>query len=114
MAWGTVKLWIAGKQGAKISTLLNAQLRDKMDVLDQHKHTGVEGEGAAELSGIAKVTLANVGAASGAGELKRNGTDLTWGPAGYVITNIDPAVGTGGLRTLGTGAQQAAAGDHGH
>lgn len=36
------------------------------------------------------------------------------GQTGVVVIPTDPAAGTGGLRTLGVGAQQAAAGDHGH
>jgi len=39
---------------------------------------------------------------------------LDTGSAWLPMFLIDPAVGIGGLRTLGLGAQQAAAGDHVH
>jgi len=43
------------------------------------------------------------------GKIKRsNGT--SWD----VVVDVDPTAGAGGLRTLGVGAQQAAAGDHTH
>lgn len=114
MVWGFIKLWIAGKQGDKISTLLNAQLRDKMEVLDQHTHTGAPGDGSAELSGVDKVTLQNVGAPVAAGELKVNGTGLEWGAAGYVINNENAAIGVGSLRSTDGAANSAAPYTHTH
>lgn len=36
------------------------------------------------------------------------------GVAWVLVIDLDPAAGTAGLRTLGTGAQQAAAGNHVH
>ena len=115
MVWPTLRFWTAGKQGQPIYTLLNAQLRDALDVLSVHTHTGAAGQGDDELSGIDKVTLDDLAAnPSTAGRLQRNGNNLVWGAGNYVISNVDDVAGVACLRTLGTGAQQAAAGNHAH
>jgi hypothetical protein len=112
MAWGTVSTFTVGSQGATIASILNAQVKDKLDVLGTHTHSGAAGLGNDELSGLHVIQMDAVGAAGTAGMLKRNGTTLTWGASGYLITNVDPVIATPGLRTIGTGAQTASAGDH--
>lgn len=111
-------VWVAPKRRSvgemETAVGLNEQRRDDLIVLGAHSHDGSDGEGSDELSGIDKVAMDDVGVAATAGLLRRNGTALTWGATGYIITAVDQAAGTASLRTLGTGATQAAAGDHGH
>ena len=112
MAWTTPRRWVGGDMAT--AALLNTHIRDNLMSLSTHAHGGAAGDGNDELSGLDVVQLDNIGAASVAGQLRRTGTSLTWGASGYVITNVDDVVGTACLRTVGTGAQQVAAGNHSH
>lgn len=113
MAWSTPTKAVAGNMAT--AATWNASIKANMDALDTHAHAGAAGDGNDELSGLDYVTLDDLAAnPTTAGRLQRNGANLVWGAGNYVITNEDPAAGTAGLRSLGTGAQQAAAGDHTH
>ena len=112
MAWTAPRTWKVGEQATY--TLLNTHVKGNLDALSPHAHTGAAGDGNDEITGLDLVHLDSIGAAGTAGHLKRNGNSLTWGAGGYVITNVDDVAGTACLRTLGTGAQQAAAGNHTH
>mgnify|MGYP003674892765 FL=1 len=103
------------------AAVLNVQLRDNLNVLSTHAHTGAAGMGSATLSGVsvaalATPTLAAQGSSPGtSGQLLRKGTTLEWYNGSAVVgLYADGAAGVATLRTLGTGATQAAAGNHTH
>ncbi len=112
MAWTALKKWFGGDNAT--ADLLNTHIRDNLLVLSTHAHGGAAGAGNDEMSGVDIIALDNIGAAASAGLLRRNGNHLTWGASGYVVTNVDDVAGIACLRTLGTGAQQAATGNHAH
>ena len=112
MAWTTPRRWVGGDMAT--AAILNTHIRDNLLVLSTHAHAGGAGDGNDELSGLDFLQLDSIGAASVAGQLKRNINHITWGAGGYVISNVDDVAGTACLRTVGTGAQQVAAGNHAH
>ena len=118
MAWYTPKSWTSTMVSA---AMLNQQIRDNMNVLSTHAHSGAAGMGSSTLSGpsIAALTIPVLADQSGspgtAGRLQRNGNNLEWYNGSAVVgLYADGPAGTATLRTLGTGSQQAAAGNHTH
>ena len=123
MAWTAPKTWAASEVILASGTgSLNEQIRDNLTVLSTHAHTGAAGMGASTLStvtlgGLNTVTFADQsGNPSTNGRLQRNGANLLYydGTSAIDLTASDQAAGTASLRTLGTGATQAAAGNHTH
>jgi hypothetical protein len=121
MAWTTPLDWTGITNNIVTAAQLNQQVRDNLNVLSTHAHSGAAGMGSATLSGV---SLTSVGTATfadqsanpdAAGELQRNGNDLLWyGSSAVNITQADAAAGTASLRTLGTTSVKAAAGNHTH
>jgi len=123
MAWATPISWTSSQV---TSTILNAQIKANEDVLSTHAHTNAAGQGASSMSGLtlSAVILPNLavpvladqaGNPGTAGRLQRNGYNLVYYDGTTLIgLYADAPVGTPSLRTLGTGATQAAAGDHTH
>lgn len=123
MAWTAPKTWSASEVVLASGTgSLNEQVRDNFLNLSTHTHSGAAGMGAASLAtvtftGLNTVTFADQsGNPSTNGRLQRNGTELLYydGTTAQNLTAADQAAGTASLRTLGTNATQAAAGNHTH
>ena len=102
------------------STIMNEQLKGNLDMLSSHAHTGAAGLGSSTLSGLAISALASPtfadqsGSPSATGTLQRNGYNLEYNNGSVVGFYADGASGVATLRTIGTGATQAAAGNHTH
>lgn len=101
--------------------IMNTQIRDNLDVLGTHAHSGAGGMGSATLSGITLTALAvpqfadQSGSPSTAGRLQRNGNNLEYYNGSAVVgLYADGPIDVATLRTIGTGALQAAAGNHTH
>lgn len=118
MAWTSPITWASTMVTAAI---MNAQIKSNLDVLSSHAHSGAAGNGSNTLSGttftsLGVVTVADQsGSPSTAGRLQRNGNNLEYNNGSIVVglySNGATSVPT--LRTLGTGATQAAAGNHTH
>ena len=115
--WATDQIVMASGTGS-----LNEQLRDNMLALDQHAHTGAAGDGSATLVGVSFSNLAGYQFAdqsadpSVTGTIQRNGSNILYYDGSSVIdlTASDQAAGTASLRSLGTSATVAAAGNHQH
>jgi hypothetical protein len=121
MAWTTPLDWTGISNDIVTAAQLNQQVRDNLNVLSTHQHTGAAGQGAASMSGLtlaalATLTFANQSAnPDAAGELQRNGNDLLfYGSSAVNLTAADASAGTASLRSLGTTAVKAAAGNHEH
>ena len=138
MVWTAPRTWVTAE--IITASLFNTHIRDNSLALDQHGHDGSAGDGGTSLGALAKETFADAAApaAPGAGKTAlyavsgrphyRAGaagadTDLAattdthatrHEPSGADVMAVDAVAGTGSLRTLGTGAQQAAVGSHGH
>lgn len=118
MAWTAPKSWTSTMVTAAI---LNTHVRDNLSVLSTHAHSGAAGMGSATLSGVSLAALAvptladQSGSPAVAGRLQRNGNNLEYYNGSAVVgLYADGAAGVATLRTLGTGATQAAAGNHTH
>ena len=123
MAWTTPKTWtdneiiLASGAGS-----LNEQIRDILNQLSVHAHTGAAGDGSATLSGVSFSNIAGFQFADQAadptvdGTIQRNGVNILYydGSAAIDLTASDQAAATPSLRSLGTTATTAAAGDHQH
>ena len=121
MAWTTPRDWTGIADNIVTAEMLNVDVRDNFSVLSTHQHTGSAGQGGASMSGltltaIGVMTFADQSAdPDAAGELQRNGNNLLWYGASVVnLTQSDASAGTASLRSLGTTALKAAAGDHAH
>ena len=121
MGWTTPRDWTGISGNIVTAAQLNVDLRDNLNVLSTHTHTGAAGMGSATLSGVTlsaltTLTFADQSAnADAAGELQRNGNDLIWyGSSAVNITQADASAGTASLRSLGTTSVKAAAGNHTH
>jgi hypothetical protein len=100
---------------------LNQQVRDNLNVLSTHAHSGAAGMGSATMSGLTLTSLGILTFADqsanpdAAGELQRNGNDILWYGSSVVnLSAADASAGTASLRTLGTTSVKAAAGNHTH
>ncbi len=141
MAWVTPRTWV--DQEVVTVGIMN-QVRDNFLALDQHGHSGSAGDGGTTLGNLTKETFTDASApdapgagktvvytvsgrptyrAGGAGasvqladadDLHAQAHATAHEPSGADTMSVDAVTGTGSLRTLGTGAQQAAAGDHTH
>ena len=122
MAWTTPLDWTGITNNIVTAAQLNEQVRDNLNVLSTHTHTGAAGLGASTLSAVTLSALVNMTFADqsanpdAAGELQRNGVNLAWynGSAVVTLTGADAAAGTASLRSLGTTSVKAAAGNHTH
>jgi len=121
MGWTTPRDWTGISSDIVTSQMLNVDLRDNLNTLSTHTHTGAAGQGGTTMTGltlsaIGILTFANQSAnPDAAGELQRNGNDLLWyGSAVQNLTAADASAGTASLRTLGTTSVKAAAGNHTH
>lgn len=123
MAWTAMKTWTDGEiiTASGVGSL-NEQLRDNQNALAVHAHTGAAGDGSNTLTNVNLTNIQSFGFAdqsanpSATGELQRNGSNLLYydGTVAIDLTADDAVAGTASLRTLGTGAVQAAAGNHQH
>ena len=123
MAWTAPATWTTDQiVMASGSGSLNEQLRDNLLALDQHAHTGAAGDGSSTLTGV---TISNTAGFQFAdqssnpsvnGTIQRNGPDILYFDGSTVIdlTASDQSAGTASLRSLGTSATVAAAGNHQH
>jgi hypothetical protein len=123
MAWTTPKTWSTDEIIIATGTgSLNEQVRDNLNALSVHAHSGSAGDGAASL---ATVSLGNLnsttfadqsGDPASVGIVQRNGTALKYhnGTSAVDLTLADQSAGTASLRSLGTSATTAAAGNHTH
>ena len=121
MVWTTPLDWTGITNDIVTAAQLNQQLRDNLNVLSSHTHTGAAGMGSASLSGISLAALGTLTFADqsanpdAAGELQRNGNALKWYGASVIdLTTSDAAAGTPSLRSLSTSSTTAAAGNHTH
>jgi hypothetical protein len=101
--------------------ILNREITDNLVILGTHAHSGAAGMGSSTLSGVSISALVSPaladqsGSPSTTGRLQRNGLNLEWYNGSAVVgLYADGAAGTATLRTLGTGALQAAVGTHTH
>ena len=117
MAWTAPKSW---SSLMVTHTELNAQVKENLLVLSTHNHSGSAGVGSASvaatvLSSQNYFPFADQSAnPSTAGRIQRNGSELIYYGTALVQLTPDAAAGTASARTLGTGATQAAAGNHTH
>jgi len=117
MAWTAPITWNPSMVTAAI---LNAQIKDNLTFLSTHTHTGTAGNGASTLvvtsiTNQGPLTFADAEAnPSSAGQIQRNGNELRVYTNKVVELTADAAAGTPSPRSLGTGATQAAAGNHTH
>ena len=121
MAWTTPLDWTGITNNIVTAAQLNEQLRDNLNVLSTHAHSGAAGMGASTLSGVSLACIGTLTFADqsanpdAAGEVQRNGNDLLWyGSSVLNFTAADAAAATASLRTLGTTSTTAAAGNHTH
>jgi hypothetical protein len=104
MAWTVPRLWTTGE--LVNASLLNTHVRDNLLAQSTHGHTGVAGDGA-------QLTHASMtGQTTDDHHAEDHATRHE--PGGADAMTVDAAAGAGSLRTPGTGAQQAAAGNHTH
>ena len=121
MAWTAPRDWTAITDSIVTAAQLNVDVRDNLNFLSVHTHTGAAGMGASSMSGL---TLASLGTLTfadqsanpdAAGELQRNGNDILWYGSSVVnLSAANAAAGTASLRTLSTTSTTAAAGNHTH
>jgi len=118
MAWTAPKTW---DETVVTAAMLNTYIRDEFLALDQHQHTGALGDGGNALdtggsfSGETDMTLAsNLTALTVTGQLKRQNDNLRAFTTTTTYLDIEGDAAIPSIRTLGTGATQAAAGNHTH
>jgi len=121
MAWTTPLDWTGISDDIVTAAQLNQQVRDNLNVLSTHAHTGAAGMGVSTLSGVSLTAIGTLTFADqsanpdAAGEIQRNGNDVLWYGSSVVnLSQADAVAATASLRTLGTGATEAAAGNHTH
>ena len=141
MAWTTPRTYVTGEQVTE--AILDTDQKANLVALGAHTHSNAAGDGASTLGNLVKTTftdasapsapssgLTSIYAVSGKLHYRPNGgadtdlagaTDLhaaahasTHQPSGGDAMAVDAVIGTGSLRTLGSGGQQIAAGNHGH
>ena len=114
MVWTAPRTWVNGEVPTDV--LMNAQIKANLEALDQHQHGGGAGGGDSNLAGLDTVDFDDqAGSPAVLGKLQRNGSFLEYyATSAEQIGSADAAVGTASLRSIGTGATQVAAGNHGH
>ena len=117
MAWTVPLTW---KSTMVTHTIMNTHVKDNLLELSTHVHSGSGGEGSSTLS-VLVLSAQNYfpfsdqsANPSTAGRLQRNGAELVYYDTALKQLTADAVAGTASSRTLGTGAQQAAAGNHTH
>jgi hypothetical protein len=117
MAWTAPLSWMPTMV---THTILNTHIKDNFLELSTHVHSGSAGEGSSTLS-VLVLSAQNYfpfadqsGNPSSIGVLQRNGAELVYYDTALKQLTADAVAGTASSRTLGTGAQQAAAGNHTH
>jgi len=68
MAWTAPRTWVVGELVSH--TLMNPHVRDNLLALDQHKHSGVGGDGNASLVGVDSLTTDDISAPAAPGANK--------------------------------------------
>jgi len=118
MAWTTPNTW---DETLITAAMLNEQIRDNFLALDQHAHTGASGDGSPLIdtgqswTNQPNMTLySNPVTPAALGELKRAGDNLRYFNGVVVQLTGDAVASMPSSRTLGTGSDQAAAGNHTH
>ena len=121
MAWTAPKTWQIELVNA---TQLNAQLKENLTVLSTHTHTGAAGFGSSSLavsvlSSSSQTIWSFVDQEANPstnGHLQRNSNDLFYynGSAVLNLTAGDQGASIASMRSLGTTAVKAAAGNHTH
>ena len=123
MAWTAPITWVDGTViNASGTGSLNEQIRDNMLALSTHAHSGAAGDGSSTLTGVSFSSITSMGFAdqsanpSSTGVMQRNGTAVLYynGSSAIDLTTADASAGTASLRTLGSGATTASAGNHQH
>lgn len=102
-----------------LASQYNAVRDDVFDTSTGHGHTGVTDEGQLitlrdAVANRPSAVAGNTGKLFKATDTGAEDVTRSSGSAWETVAPVNPAVGIGGFRTLGTGALQAAAGDHGH
>ena len=118
MAWTTPLTW---NESMVTNTLMNTHLRDNLDALSLHTHTGAPGDGSNNINtgqtfnNQTNMTLnSNTTPMITVGELRRVNDELRYNNGSVVLLTADGVPSMGSVRPLGTGANQAAAGNHTH
>lgn len=118
MAWTAPKTW---DETVVTVADFNTHVRDNMLAMSTHTHSGALGDGSNLLdigqtfTGQTDMALAsNAAEMSAVGELRRVGDDLRYFSGTTVQLTGDADALMASARTLGTGASQAAAGNHTH
>jgi hypothetical protein len=120
MAWTTPRTWVTDE--VVTAALLNQQIKDNLLVLSAHAHSGAAGNGSNTLTGVTFSSINSLIFADQSanpsvnGTIQRNGTELLYfdGTTAQNLTQADGTAGTAMLRSLGTSATTAAAGNHTH
>ena len=142
MVWAAPRTWI--DQEVVTVGNFNAHIRDNFLALDQHGHSGAAGDGGRSLGNLVLATFTDAAApaapgagltvlysvsgrpfyragGSGASTQLADANDLhaqthaaSHEPSGADTMAVNAAAGTGSLRTLGSTATTAAAGNHTH
>jgi len=142
MAWTTPRTWVTGEMVTE--TIMDTDHKANLDALSGHGHSNAAGDGSSSLGNLVKKTYSDQGsaptapstglttiytisgrpfyrAAGGAStqmlimaDVHAQSHDSSHEPSGGDVMEVDAVAGTGSLRTLGTGSQQAAAGNHTH
>ena len=117
MAWSISFSW---EERMVTANQLDQYLRDNLEFLSTHGHSGADGDGSNTLA--VSLTATNQGiqtmpdneeSPSVTGRLHRNGTDLEYYNGSTVVQlNESSSANVASPRKLGTGATVAAAGDH--
>ena len=117
MAWTAPKSW---SSLMVTHTELNAQIKDDLTALSTHNHSGSAGAGSASVAATV-LSAQNYfpfadqsGNPSSAGVLQRNGAELVYYDTALKQLTSDAATSVASVRTLGSGATQAAPGNHTH
>lgn len=119
MAWTAPRTW---DETVVTADIFNTHVRDNFLSLENHTHSGALGDGSNLLdigqtfTGQTDMSLAsNAAEMSTEGELRRVGSNLRYfGGLGVVQLSPDAVASMPSSRTLGTGSDQAAAGNHTH
>ncbi len=99
MAWTAPRDWTGISSDIVTAAMLNVDVRDNLNVLSTHTHTGSAGEGGASMSGLTLAALATPTFADqsanpdAAGELQRNGNDVL-GDGASPVSYKQPTVPT--------------------
>ena len=141
MAWTTPKTWVTGEMVTESD--LDTYQKANLDALSGHGHSNAGGDGSSTIGNLVKTTFTDATApsapdtgttsiytvsgrpfyraAGGASTQLLIAADVhaqthasAHQPSGADVMEVDAVAGTGSLRTLGTGSQQAAAGNHTH